>query len=97
MRLTMPSSTVALAEGLSHSPLSEAERRERIWSYDLFVTTRGMAGHFGESPAAGESLRPVFERNASLTQRSRRRTAAPRNADVQTRTHSGEPFAIEGN
>lgn len=57
------SSTIALAEGLSHSPLSEAERRERIWSYDLFLTTPGMSGHFGDSPAAGESFRPVYERN----------------------------------
>src|SRR5665647_299523 len=35
-------STMALAEGLARSPLSEAERRNRIWSYDLFRTTPGM-------------------------------------------------------
>jgi hypothetical protein len=58
-------STVALAEGLARSPLSEAERRERIWSYDLFRTTPGMAASFfgAAGPQAGESFRPVVEAN----------------------------------
>ena len=58
-------STLALAEGLRRSGLTERERRERIWSYDLFRTTRGMsASFFGpDGPKAGESFRALYERN----------------------------------
>jgi hypothetical protein len=58
-------STVALATGLARSSLSEAGRSERIWSYDTFVTTPGMAqSYFQELDIqAGESFRQIFDRN----------------------------------
>ena len=60
-------STVALAEGLRHSSLPERKRRGRIWSYDLFRTTRGMSEHYlkGSGLNPGDSFQPIFERNVS--------------------------------
>jgi hypothetical protein len=58
-------STVALAAGLQRSRLPEPARRERIWSYDLFLATPVMAQrHLSECGIqAGDSFRPIFDCN----------------------------------
>jgi len=59
------SSTVSLAEGLRRSPLPEPIRRERIWSYDLFRTTRQMSHYYLKERGlrTGDTFRPIFEKN----------------------------------
>jgi hypothetical protein len=58
-------STVSLSAGLQRSRLPQSARRERIWSYDRFLTTPVMAQcHLSEyGTQAGDSFRPIFERN----------------------------------
>ena len=60
-------STVALAEGLHESKVPEQKRRGRIWSYDLFRTTKAMADHYlkGSGLQAGDSFQPIFEKNVA--------------------------------
>lgn len=60
-------STVALAEGLRHSALTENKRRQRIWCYDLFRTTAGMAANYlkDDGLKPGDSFEPIFRKNVS--------------------------------
>jgi hypothetical protein len=85
-------STMALAEGLSRSPLSEPERLERIWSYDLFITTQGMEqGYFGPGgPKAGESFRAVYDANVAPL----RRYLRVFEGDIRQATRPNRPISI---
>lgn len=56
-------STLALAEGLSQSPLTESERVGRIWSYDLFRTIPAMARKAFKDDGlnVGDSFRHIYD------------------------------------
>jgi hypothetical protein len=85
-------STLALAEGLARSSLTDRERRSRIWSYDLFVATTGMEQvFFGPTgPKAGESFRPVYDANIAPF----RDYVRVYEGDIRTAEPPGPPVAI---
>jgi len=58
-------STRALAAGLRRSPLTDAERYKKIWSYDLFRATPLMARHYfaGQNVETGGSFRHIYDAN----------------------------------